>query len=65
MDGPVRRPARQQPVVEFRGATGTSCSDTTHSVAFLSTDLIDLKMAPTGTPTDHINVSWLVKFVPS
>jgi len=33
--------------------------------AFLSTDLVDLKMAPTGTPTDHINVSWLVKFVPS
>jgi len=34
-------------------------------VVFLSTDLVDLKMAPTGTPTDHINVSWLVKFVPS
>jgi len=47
------------------GATGTSCSDTRHSVVFLSTDLVDLKMAPTGTPTDHINVSWLVKFVPS
>ena len=47
------------------GATGTSCSDTRHSVVCLSTDLVDLKMAPTGTPTDHINVSWLVKFVPS
>jgi len=47
------------------GTTGVSCSDTTHSVVFLATDLVDLKVVPSATaPTDHINTSWLVKYVP-
>ena len=60
----VRKNSGDTTVTCTISGAATSCSDSTHSVAFSAGDTIAIKSTPSGGPTAR-RIGWTAKFTPS